>query len=89
MPQPNLRRRFARVRPYLPPATPAAESTPGPGLLTRVLHGLRALPVHQPPPPRDDRSPLVRFIDAERARTVADRTPTQEIPVVAEGVSWQ
>jgi hypothetical protein len=91
-----------RVRPYLSQqhqgfsagrARPRTEAAPAPiSELSRVLHGLRALPDHWPPhaPPgsHDDRTPLVRFIDAERARTVADRTPTEEIPIVtAEGVS--
>ena len=79
---------------------PLAAPERRPALLHRVLEGLRSLPVSSaesaaappgPPaaPSRDDRSPLVRFIDAERARTVVDRTPTEEIPVVELGVSWR
>jgi hypothetical protein len=97
MPEFSPRRRKARVSPYLALPPDAPLSTPGASsasraLLHRVLNGLRSLPdrgpVHPPPQSvRDDRSPLVRFIDAERARTVVDRTPTEEIPVVGEGVS--
>ena len=75
---------------------PLAAPERRPALLHRVLEGLRSLPVSSAesalspsPPSRDDRSPLVRFIDAERARTVVDRTPTEEIPVVELGVSWR
>jgi hypothetical protein len=94
MPQP-IRRRSARIRPYLegratPPAPPATAMPVPLPVLHRVLAGLHALfaegqPQTPPTPPRDTRSPLVRFIDAERARTVADRTPTVEIPVVTDG----
>lgn len=72
MPQLSLRRRAARVRPYLPPMVPLAEREPSPGLLSRVLDGLRALPTA---PPRDGRTALVRLLDAQDA-------PTAEIPVV-------
>jgi hypothetical protein len=91
------RRRPARVRPYVarhavPSASPAFVSPVPRSVLHRVLDGLRALPDPPPEPhtsparPRDERSPLVRFIDADRARRVADRTPTEELPVVALGV---
>lgn len=77
MSQPRILRRSARVRPYLPPLVPFAERESSPGVLSRVLDGLRALPSA---PPRDGRTALVRLLDAQDA-------PTAEIPVVAGEVT--
>lgn len=83
-------RRYRRrlPRPYLAPLKPSSVEDTSPasrtvpetpsasaeGLLSRVLHGLRALPAQEEPT-----TPLIRLIDAQKA-------PTEEIPIVtAEG----